>query len=62
MKPVKCCGENPVIWTGCDKVVLGSLGECCRECIEKIFCTVCDRTIYGCDEESVQDWNDGGYE
>lgn len=56
MKPIKCCNKEPVIWKGC---MVNNIEECCRDCIEKIFCSVCDRTVYGCDEDVINDWNKG---
>ncbi len=53
-----CCGERPTIWK-CD-CYPGPWDGDCRDCdVEKIECPVCDRIVYGWDEESVASWNAG---
>ena len=52
-----CCGVRPTIWAGCDAAVMS---ECCRGCMEKIECSLCDRIVWGWDLESIKLWNSGG--
>ena len=53
---INCCGEFPIVWVGCESE---SMDDCCFGCVEKIECPKCERIIYGFDEESIQEWNDG---
>jgi hypothetical protein len=46
-----CCGERPIIWEPDPFEVTN---------IEKIECYICGRVIYGSEEESIEEWNNGG--
>ena len=54
MTPINyCCGEKPIVWRcDCQKMYCG-----CD--VEKIECRVCERIIYGSDEENIIAWNNG---
>ena len=50
MKPVMCCGEDPIFWEPAPFDITN---------IEKIECAKCGRIVYGSDEECIIDWNNG---
>lgn len=54
INPIKCCGENPVIW----KCTCNAT-EYCGCDVEKIECSECGRIVWGADTEEVERWNTG---
>ena len=53
-KERKCCGDNPIVWRcNCNAT------SYCGCDVEKIECGKCGRVVWGADEDSVCEWNEG---
>lgn len=53
LAPKKCCGKLPA-FSKC-----GHSGPEYCDCVDKIECYVCGRVVFGAEDYSVAQWNDG---